>query len=141
MSAPDPKRIARGLARARVALYLALVLVLGYHLWRYDIVRIPSGAISPIEGFPAGTRLIVDVRSGSFAAGDAVLYRGSHGELLLGRIGAPPEQSPRSVLDACASFAFWIEKDNAEAGGDDSTALGPIPRDAIAGRIRGSVPW
>ncbi len=136
-----PKQVARGLARARIVVYVVLVLVIGYHLWRYDIVQIPREAISPLDGFPAGTRLIVDVRTDAFEPGDAVLYRAPDGELFLGRVGSPPPSAPAEMHAACASGAFWIEKDNADAAGKDSVLLGPIRSDAIAGRIRGSVPW
>ena len=137
----DPRRLTAQLVRARVALYALLVVVVGYHLWRYDVARIPAEAVSPLEGFAPGARLIVDKHPGTVRVGDAVIYEGPDGELLLGRIEEPPPSAPEEMLARCRAGAHWIVKERPDARGADSTTLGPIDAAAIQGRIAVGLPW
>lgn len=135
------RQIGRALRRARLAIYLGVVLVVAYHVWRYDLTQLPAGGVSPLEDVPPGSRLVVDLFPRALVAGDAVLYRDSGGQLLLGRVSAPPDSAPASVLDACERGALWVRKDRPEVPGADSLLLGPLERSAIVGRIALALPW
>jgi hypothetical protein len=137
----DQKRVRSLLARLRVVIYVVLLVLIGYHLWRYDLVRLPPTGCSPLADLDPGTRMIVDLHPGELSAGDAVLYADGAGTLLLGRVGTPPPSAPAAVWAACRAGARWIVKEVEACPGDDSTRLGPLPREAIHGRIAGTVPW
>lgn len=135
------KRANLYLRRARFVTYVILIALLGYYKWRYDLVRLPEGGLSPLEAFDPGTRLIVDVQTQEFSKGDAVFYRLPDGAWLLGRVQSPPASAPKEIWDAWDAGALWIVKERPECPGDDSLRLGPIATSDVIGRVCGSVPW
>lgn len=135
-----PGRWFRLLSRVRVAVYLVLVLLVAYGLWRYDTVRLPPEGCSPLFRFAPGDRLLVD-RLGAPTPGDAVLYREPGGTLLLGLVAEPPGSAPREVWDAYERGELWLEAERADCPTQDSRLLGTLPRDAVAGRVVAALPW
>ena len=140
----DQKRLKRSIARLRLVLYAGLLLLAGFFVWRYEVVRLPVDGVSPLSVYAPGDRLIVDMHPGSLNSGDAVLYR-VEGVLLIGRIAAPSD-SERAALSTehealLQAGALWIVKDDADAPGADSRSLGPIGAADVAGRIATAVSW
>jgi hypothetical protein len=129
------------LRRLRFAIYVMLIVLLGYSKWRYDLIRLPEGGISPLLAFNPGTRLVVDMQTSTVHEGDAVFYRLDDGTWLLGRLQAPPASAPKAVWEACEAGSYWIRKEREECPGQDSLILGPIAPENLVGRVCGTVPW
>lgn len=128
------------LAVRRVALWGALFGI-AYLAWRADFMTLPSAGCSPLHGFAPGDRVLVDRRPERLAVGDAVLFAGGAGELLLGRVSEPPAglaHASRAALDA---GALWIVTERADCPGADSDELGPIDRGRVVARLIMVVGW
>ena len=125
------------LLRARVALYVLVVVAVGGLVWRFDVVGLPSEGCSPLFDLDPGDRLLVDVRPPKIARDDAVLFQepGAAGELLLGRVGDAPADVSPAQASALAAGALWIVHERPECPGRDSRTFGPLPADAVAGRV------
>jgi hypothetical protein len=114
---------ARLLTLARRA---TLLLALGGGAWlwtRLGTLSLPEEGCSPLLRFSPGVRLWIDWRPAEIAPGDAVLFRGGPGELLLGLVRERRED------------ALWIETDAPDCPGRDSRSLGWIPRADLRGRV------
>ncbi len=127
--------------RVRIAIYLVVLALSGFFLLRFDLVSLPAEGCSPLLGIAPGDRLIVDRHPSAIQLGDGVLYRSPAGELLLGRVDAPPPSAPASVFEACRAGDLWIVTEDPACSTADSTRFGPISRAALVGRIRGVLPW
>jgi hypothetical protein len=136
----DIKRANFVLGRVRIVIYSVLALGVAYGLWRFDVGSLPTEGCSPLYDIQPGDRLLIDRRPGTLREGDAVMFRDPAGELLLGRVGTPPASAPREIWEACAAGALWIVKEQRDCPGGESAVLGPIARDAVAGRVVG-LPW
>ncbi len=134
----EPARFLRALRRACLAL---AVLLAGYLVLRFDVVELPEGARSPLYGIHPGDRLLVDRYRRLPATGEAVLYRGERGELLLGRATAPPQDLPAPAAQAIGAGALWILSECADVPAPDSRELGPIPPERVVGRVVLVLPW
>ncbi len=137
----DPQRFGRRLARLRIVVYVGLVALVAFGLWRYDLVRVPPDGCSPVEGFEPGDRLLVDLHPAGIEVGDAVLYRSPAGELLLGRVTRPPASAPEDVWAACRAGALWIVGERPDCPQADSRRHGPIDTLAVTGRVAACLPW
>lgn len=93
---------------------------------RFDLLTLPSEGCTPLYDLEPGDRVLVDRRPAQLAVGHGVLFSSGDGRLLLGRV---------SDAAAVAAGEYWIETDDPACPGDDSRALGPIPRDRVRGRI------
>lgn len=142
------KRARGWIARSRIVLYALLLAVVGYHAWRYELVRLPAEGCSPLGEFAPGTRLVIDRAGPTPTIGDAVLYRAPEG-ILLGRVSRSPADAGegRARPGAGASSpagtgsALWILKDRRDCPGSDSRQLGALPVEALLGRVAGTLPW
>ncbi len=139
MSSPAPhlQRIRR---IRRVTLFVTLAALL-YALTRFDVVRLPEGALSPLFGIHAGDRMLVDRHARRGAAGEAWLFRSPSGELLLGRAVVPPAGLTSEAREQLARGALWLCFEHEIPGLADSRTLGPIPSSARAGRVVFVLPW
>ena len=133
-----PAELVRG---ARRALLFASVALLLYGLARFDVVRLPEGARSPLHGVHAGDRLLVDRHARRGAEGELWLYRGPAGELLIGRASAPPPGLAAAQRQALESGALWLVHERELEGLADSRGLGPIAAEARLGRVILVLPW
>jgi len=140
-SVPGISRAKFILRRVRIAIYVLLIVVLGYYKWRYDLIRLPEGGQSPLAAYAPGSRLIVDVQETEFEVGDAVLYRLEGGYWLMGRVGRPPASAPQQIWDALEAGGLWVQKELPDCPGADSLILGPLAPEQVVGRVCGSVPW
>ena len=137
----DPRRVSAVLARARMALYVVLFGMVGWGVWRYDVIRLPEAGCSPLTDFQPGARLVIDQHPGDIAQGDAVLFENPAGELLLGRIGQPPPSAPQAYWDAVEDGALWIVGENPDCPQADSRRHGPLARERVRGVIASILPW
>ncbi len=133
-----PQRALLFLRRAILAL---TGLLIAYALLRFTVVRLPPGALSPLHGIHPGDRLLVDRRAHPARPGEIVLYRGSAGELLLGRRASPPAGLEPAARSALAAGALWILSDRTGGPAPDSLELGPIPERDLVGRVVLVLPW
>ena len=130
------------LDRMRIVVYVVLVVVTGFVLWRYDLVRLPSEGCSPLVGFAPGDRLVVERRLvAADVEGEAVLYRAPTGELLLGRVSPLPPSAPPEHWAAVEAGALWLEVERRDCPGGDSRRFGPIETEAAWGRVAFRLPW
>lgn len=125
----------RFLARARVGLYAVVALAVVYLAWRFDTLTLPSEGCSPIRSIAPGARIFVDLHPGAIQDGDRLIFRDEAGELLLGIAEPVPESAPDEFHARVAAGALWIVADDPACPARDSRVLGPIPRDAVAGRV------
>ncbi len=129
----NPRRIARTLRYATLAL---AALGFGYLGLRYDLLSLPEDSCSPLVRFPAGSRLLIDVRPPGLGQDDALLVRGPDGQLYLGRVTrVRPEGASRSAAEA-----FWLETDNASCPGASSEQFDWVPRVRVVGRVLLALP-
>ena len=131
----------RSLRLVRRVLLLFVVGLASYGVLRFDVVRLPEGALSPLYGIQAGDRLLVDVFRRRPELDEVVLYRGSAGELLLGRAAPAPQGISTRDREALRSGALWILADRAGGPAPDSDELGPIPERDLVGRVVLVLPW
>lgn len=134
----EPRRIRRGV---RIGVYTVLAAMLGYTAWRYDLASLPSEGCSPLLLYEPGDSLVLDRHPGTPAAGRVVLYRSPAGELLLGRIEAPPPSASAEVWSAHERGALWIVGDRASCPGEDSRVFGPVDPGAVEAVVAFSLPW
>jgi hypothetical protein len=127
--------------RVRIALYAAILALLGFLLLRYDLLRLPEQGCSPLSGIAPGARLVVERHPRKVAPGDALLYRSPAGELLLGRVVEPPASVSAEAHAACAAGSLWLVSEDRACSTKDSGEFGPIAPSAVEGRIRGVLPW
>ena len=134
-------QIVRLFSRIRIGIYVLLAVLVAVFVFRYDLVLLPAQGCSPLVGFEPGERLVVERRLlGTPAEGEVLLFRDG-GELLLGRVAAPPASAPLDVWAAVEEGALWLVTERPECPGRDSRVLGPIPRAAWWGRVTMRVPW
>jgi hypothetical protein len=124
----------------RVILFVALASVL-YAAARFDVVRLPERALSPLHGIHAGDRLLVDRRARGGAPEEIWLFHGPAGELLLGRARAAPDGLAQDAHTELAAGALWLESEREIPGVADSRELGPIAPAALVGRVVLVLPW
>ena len=124
----------------RVVLFVALALVL-YGVARFDLVLLPEGARSPLYGLHAGDRLLVDRHARRGGEDETWIYRGTAGELLVGRTTAPPGGLPPAARAALEAGGLWIVAERDIPGVADSHTLGPIPAEGRVGRVLLVLPW
>jgi hypothetical protein len=129
------------LRRARRAVLLLSVGLAFYAYARFDIVRLPSEALSPLYGIHPGDRLLIDRHARAGSVGEAWLYRGARHELLLGRAVRAPRELPEGQRAALAAGALWLTSERAVGATSGSDELGPIPRTALEGRVLLVLPW
>lgn len=99
------------------------------YLWqRFAWIRLPAEGCSPVFEVSPGAGLLLDKRPGEFHVGDILLYRGSDGALLLGRLHDLP-------VGASGERGFDVRGDREECPSPDSATLGVLPRSAIAARM------
>ena len=127
-----PARLVRGL---RFAVLAALALTAAWLVWRFDKVSLPARAESPLLDVPAGSGLIVDRHPRDPLAGDVWLFRGPRGELLIGRVAAPPAGLTEAAEQALAAGAVWLTADRTNVPAVDSRLLGPIADTRLEGRV------
>jgi hypothetical protein len=109
---------------------------LAYGFVRYDLVRLPPGARSPLYGLQPGDRMVVDRQARGGAEGEIWLFRNAQGELLLGRVTPRDREGP-----AAAEGALWLTFEREVRGLSDSRELGAIPREGLEGRVVFVLPW
>lgn len=110
-------------ARLRRLVWIVAIAAVGYLYLRFDNLTLPAGC-SPLLRFAPGNRLLLDLRPGELAAGDAVVFEDGSGTLLLGLVEATdPEEG------------HWLVTDNPDCPGRASGELGWIPARSIAARI------
>ena len=125
-----------GLRRFRIALWLGAFAAAAYLLVRFETVTLPSEGCSPLLSISPGARLWIDVLPPETVLGDVVLCRESGSDnLLLGRIAEPPLELTGDAARALAGGALWIVGDHPSCPARDSRLLGPVERDAVAGRL------
>lgn len=132
---------ARFLARVRRVILLLVVGSGLYGALRFDVVTLPSGALSPLYGIHAGDRMLVDRRARQGARDQIWLYRGPKGELLLGRVTEPEPGLTAEARAALDAGALWLGVERSLPGVPDSRELGPIAREALVGRVVFVFPW
>ncbi len=131
----------RWLARLRLLLYALILGLVGLFVWRFDSVRLPKEGCSPLWAFAPGDWLVVDVRPSSITVGDAILFRGPRGELLLARVVEPPRSAPPPIWEAYARGELWVEGEREDCPGADSRTLGVLGLEQVVGRIALVMPW
>lgn len=126
----------KNLLRIRFALYGAILLLLGYAFWRFELTSLPAAGCSPLDNIPPGSDLWIDMHPAQLHIGDDVLFRHADSErLLLGRIRNAPAVLPEAAQAALDAGALWISGDNNDCDARDSRLFGPIDPKLVAGRI------
>jgi hypothetical protein len=123
------------LRRARPWIYALVVLAVAYLAIRFDTISLPEEGCSPVRAIAPGARILVDVRPGELALGDAVLFRSEGAALLLGLVAELPESAPQGYHQRVQAGELWIVADNPLCPARDSRALGPISCEDLAGRV------
>ena len=121
---------ARTLSWIRRAVLLVVLLLLTYGWRRFDVVRLPEGALSPLFGIHAGDRLLIDLHARPRAQESDWLFRDAEGTLLLGRSKAVPAGHA-----ALGAEQLWIEFEREIPGLADSRTRGPVPAADLVGRV------
>lgn len=129
------------LKRARIVVYVLVLVVVGYHVLRYDLLRLPDGYCSPIARFSPGDRLLVDRWTEAYQVDDPVLFRSLDDKMLLGVVRELPPSAPDEMHLSVAEGALWIVTTAADCPGTDSRRLGPIHPDDMVGRIAMRLPF
>jgi hypothetical protein len=119
----------------RVAVLAAAGASLAWLAWRFDRVSLPAGSQSPLLDVDGGAALVIDRRPPRLQEGDAVLFRGPNGELLLGRVRPAPSGLTPDAERLLASGALWIAGDRADVPVRDSRLFGPVERARVEGRV------
>ncbi len=126
----------RNLFRLRFVLYAAVLGLVGYCSWRFELTSVPSAGCSPLDSIPPGASLWVDTRPAQLHIGDDVLFRDEgNGRLAFGRIRKPPQALSDATQAALDRGALWISGDDNGCGARDSRLLGPIAPEHVQGRI------
>ena len=131
----------KAIARARIGIYVVVVLVVVLFVLRYDLLTLPREGCSPLADYAPGDRLVIDRWIGTPMEGDAVLFGRADGELLLGRVGTIPPSAPSGMHAAIAAGDLWLVTEVPACPGRDSRILGPIPVDEVVGVIRLALPF
>ena len=116
----------RWLPRIRLAIVALALLATGWIVSRFEVLRLPDEACSPLLRFSAGAVLFVDGRPPSYGVGDAVFFTDATGALRLARIDARVEEG---------SSRWILVTDNAACPSPASGELGPIDEAAMRGRV------
>lgn len=125
-----PQRVL-GTALAAVAIFAA-----GAAVWigsRFEFLSLPREGCTPIRGLQPGARLLVDRSPSLLADGRVVLWRGSDEAVHLGRLAPAPQP--------IAPDQVWIVVDDPDCPAPQSSSVGPIPRERVAGRVLMTLPW
>ena len=133
---PTPPRIAHPLKRvvfwARIGVVLVAFLGFWYLSQRFEMVKLPEDACSPLVSFEAGVSLLVDRRPEKLYLDDAVLFELPDGALGLGRICVPPGMPPGTLR---TEAGYWILGDAPDCDTPDSQEYGAIAPEAVAARV------
>jgi len=139
--APDPPlgRLAlaqqqrrRILARLRLVVVVVAFLGLWYLAQRFELVKLPEDACTPVSSFSPGSSLLVDRTPAELFLGDVVLFELPGEGLGLGRISVPPGSAPETLR---TEDGYWILGDASDCPAPDSRTHGTFPGSAIAARV------
>lgn len=132
-------RMARQQHKRRKLLFwlrLTIILIAFLGLWhlaqRFELVKLPEDACSPVSSFEPGVSLLVDRAPEVLYLGDVVLFELPGGALGLGRISPPPGSAPDTLR---TESGYWILGDSPDCPVPDSRAHGTFPDSAIAARV------
>ncbi|MEX1023833.1 MAG: hypothetical protein WD226_02045 [Planctomycetota bacterium] len=129
------------LRRARIAIYVGVLVVVAYFILRYDMVGLPGEGCSPLVALTPGERLVVDRWVGEPELGALLLFSDGADEILLGKLSTLPHSAPPRMHAAIERGSYWIVTDAPDCPGRDSRVMGPIEPDDVVGRILFSLPW
>jgi hypothetical protein len=135
-SEPGPKRVIHPFKRVVFWMRIVVVLVAFGGLWhltqRFELIKLPEDACSPLVSFDPGVSLLVDRTPEQLYLDDAVLFELPDGALGLGRIQVPPG-SPAGTLRT--DVGYWIRGDAPDCDTPDSQEYGAIEPSAIVARV------
>lgn len=113
-----------------------LVLVLagaGYLMIRFDGLRLPAEAPSPLLRFSPGDSLLLDRYPGEIRMDDPVIYSGPDGMVHLGLI--------IDLREVAGVTEFRVGQEGSEGVATDSQTTGWMDREWIVGRVIMVWPW
>jgi hypothetical protein len=125
-----PKKLLRILRRSVLVLVLAGG---GYLLVRFDGMRLPADAPSPLQRFSPGDSLLMDRYPAEIRMDDPVIYSGPDGRVHLGLILDLRQQDGVTV--------FRVGQEAPDGVATDSQTPGWMDREWIVGRVIMVWPW
>jgi len=132
------KKPVLGRRRRKILFWMraGVVLLAFFGLWqlsqRFELVKLPEDACSPLTSYDPGVSLLVDRKPEQLYLDDAVLFSLPDGALGLGRIETPPG-SPEGTLRTEAGY--WILGNAPNCDTPDSHEHGIFEPDAIVARV------
>ena len=138
LDAPVPRRPRIGERRRKVIFWMRIGVILFAFLglWqltqRFELVKLPEDACSPLTSYAPGVSLLVDRQPEQLFLDDAVLFDLPGGGLGLGRIGVPPGSAPGTLR---TEVGYWILGDAPDCDTPDSQEHGVFGPEAIVARV------
>ncbi len=140
LEAPEPpNRLALASRKRRKFIFwlrIAVIVFAFFGLWRltmrYELVKLPEDACSPVSSYEPGTSLLVDRSPEALFLDDVVLFALPDGGLGIGRVTTPPGSDPGTLR---TEAGYWLLGDAPDCNVPDSRDHGTFPEQTITARV------